>query len=248
MSCVVTISQPMFIPWIGLFEQIRLSDVFIHYDDVQLPQGRSFMPRVQIKTPSGLSWLTAPIDRLRPGNLISETFLVSYTDWRQQHLKKLRDCYAHAPFFELMFKIANEIYACSSDNLSSFNSHAIECISAWLGISPKFTRSSDLGIKGSGTQRLVELCRYFNADTYVTGWGAFNYLDYSQFESNGISVCYMDYEKKIYPQLYGEFTPYVSILDAIANCGPAVSELICSKSIFWKEIQCQTKFRNSRNR
>lgn len=235
MSPSIVISQPMFIPWVGLFEQVRLSDIFIHYDDVQLPQGRNFMSRVQIKTPSGISWLTAPIDRTQPHNLISETFLTSHTDWRQNHLKRLRQCYARAPFFDLMFEIANEIYSYSNNNLAAFNRHAIEHISNWLGLSTKFMCSSDLGIQGASTQRLVELCRHCGADTYITGLGALNYLDHSQFESNRISVRYMTYERKIYPQLHGEFTPYVSILDAIANCGHGASELICSKSTYWKE-------------
>ena len=43
----LVVSQPMFLPWIGLFEQVRLADRFIHYDDVQLPQGRSFISRVK---------------------------------------------------------------------------------------------------------------------------------------------------------------------------------------------------------
>ena len=239
MPCTVVISQPMFIPWVGLFEQVKLSDVFIHYDDVQLPQGRSFMSRVQIKTPAGVSWLTAPINRTHSGNLIGETFLVSYTDWRNNHLKRLQHCYAQAPFFDLMFEIANEIYAYSSNNLAAFNRHAIERISNWLGLAPQFICSSDLGIGGSSTQRLVELCRHFGADTYVTGLGALNYLDYSQFESNKISVRYMAYEMKPYPQLYGEFTPYVSILDAIANSGDKAFELICSNSTYWKEYNDQ---------
>ena len=51
----------MFFPWVGLFEQIRLANVFVHYDDVQLPQGRSFTTRVQLKAPTGVHWLTMPV-------------------------------------------------------------------------------------------------------------------------------------------------------------------------------------------
>lgn len=229
----------MFIPWVGLFEQVRLSDVFIHYDDVQLPQGRSFMSRVQIKTSSGASWLTAPIDRTKSGPLINETALIADTNWREKHLKTLQHCYMHAPFFKLMFEIANEIYSYPSSNLAMFNRHAIEKISGWLALAPKFACSSDLGIGGSSTQRLVDLCRHFGADTYVTGLGALNYLDYDQFESHGISVQYMSYEKRSYPQLYGEFIPCVSILDAIANCGHEASKLICSGSTYWKEYNAK---------
>jgi hypothetical protein len=74
----------------------------------------------------------------------------------------------------------------------------------------------------------------FKCNTYITGWGAKNYIDYSLFESNDIDIQYMDYEKKEYPQLHGEFTPFVSILDLIANVGRAGIENINSKSKSYK--------------
>ena len=37
-----------FLPWSGLFNQIAMSDLFIHYDDVQFSKG-SFVNRVQLK-------------------------------------------------------------------------------------------------------------------------------------------------------------------------------------------------------
>ena len=45
----VVISQPMLFPWVGMFEQVALADVFVHYDDVQFSKG-SFTNRVQLKT------------------------------------------------------------------------------------------------------------------------------------------------------------------------------------------------------
>src|SRR2546426_6682671 len=80
----LVVSQPMFMPWVGLFEQVRLADVFIHYDDVQLPQGRSFVSRVQIKVPTGVMWLSAPLDRKRSGRAINEVLFASRADWRRK--------------------------------------------------------------------------------------------------------------------------------------------------------------------
>ncbi len=235
MQCTVVISQPMFIPWLGLFEQIRLSDIYVHYDDVQLPQGRSFTARVQIKTNSGITWLTAPIDRSHSGHSINETLLINDTRWRNKHIKSLQQWYARAPFRETMLGIAKEVYAYETNNLAEFNRHAIEFISEWLGLKPRFLSSSELGIEGSSTKRLVDLCVYCKADKYVTGLGALKYLDYNQFEEKGILVQYMKYEKTMYPQLHGTFTPYVSILDAIANCGQLTAKLLCSQAVYWKD-------------
>jgi hypothetical protein len=226
----------MFLPWIGLFEQVRLADTFVHYDDVQLPQGRSFMTRVQIKAAGGVSWLTAPVDRARSGRNIDETFLLDEAGWRAKHLKTLRHAYAHAPHFGPMFELAEAVYAHPSANLAEFNAAAVERVAEWLGFTPRFMRSSEMGVEGASTQRLIDLCKATESDVYVTGHGALRYLNHEQFEAEGISVRYMDYRKVPYPQGRGEFTPFVSVLDAIAHCGEGTRDLICSSAVDWRNF------------
>ena len=67
----IVISQSMLFPWIGLMEQIRLADVFVHYNDVQFSKG-SFVNRVQIKTSQGTKWMTVPLENLHLGQRINE--------------------------------------------------------------------------------------------------------------------------------------------------------------------------------
>lgn len=231
----IVISQPMFIPWIGLFEQLRLSDIFVHYDDVQLPQGRSFISRVQIKTNVDMAWLTVPIDRKKSGKLINQTIINGDEAWKKSHLERIKQNYRHSEFFREMFELAEEIYSFEIDNLSLFNINAIEVIANWFGFKTKFYKSSELLIGGTSSERLAAICSHFNATTYITGLGALNYLDYSIFENKNIAVNYMNYKKLEYKQLFGEFVPFVTILDAIANCGDDAKQLICSESIYWKE-------------
>lgn len=236
MSRTLVVSQPMFLPWIGLFEQVRLADVFLHYDDVQLPQGRSFMSRVQIKTADGVHWLTAPIDRQHSGRLLNEVRYIEDRAWRDKHLKTLGHAYARAPHSAMMLELAEAIYAQDTCRLDLFNAHAIETLAGTLGLDTRFERSSESGVGGSSTQRLIDLCLLYQADTYVTGHGAARYLDHEAFEHAGITVRYMDYQLARYEQCGGgAFTPYVSILDAIACCGTGACSLIKSPAIDWKE-------------
>ena len=225
----------MFLPWVGLFEQVRLADTFVHYDDVQLPQGRSFMSRVQVKTPNGTRWLTAPIDRAKSGRLINETVLLPDLEWRRIHLQTLKHCYGKAPHFTTMFDLAREIYACREHNLALFNRHALELIADFMGLGPRFLASSELRIDGTSSARLVHICRALGAQKYITGLGALNYLDYAQFEAAGVAVHYMAYQKRPYKQSHGEFTPYVTVLDAVAHCGTHAAGLLCSASVYWKD-------------
>jgi hypothetical protein len=237
----IVISQPMFFPWMGLFEQIRLADVFVHYDDVQLPSGRSFMNRVQIKTPNGTQWLTAPILR-NEKQIIKDTQFDDTQFWRQKHLKTLKLNYIKAPFHDEMMTIAEELYNLNTPWLCEFNMAAIEKIANYFQLNPRFERSSAFPATSRSTERLLELTRYWKGTCYITGHGARNYLDHSVFEQQGIQVGYMHYELKQYPQLHGAFTPYVSILDLIANTGHNGVNLLCSQCIDWKEfILCTPK-------
>lgn len=236
MARTLVVSQPMFLPWVGLFEQVRLADVFIHYDDVQLPQGRSFMSRVQLKSANGVSWLTVPIDHKKSGKLLNEVVLLESQGWRTKHLRTIQHAYAKRPYFDLMFELVEKIYSRPTDHLAEFNITAIEQIAGWLGLAPEFRRSSTMGVAGASTERLVDLCEVVNSDVYVTGHGALNYLNHQQFEDKGISVRYMDYQKLPYEQGHIEFTPYVSILDAIANCGERTRDLLCSDAVYWRDL------------
>ena len=232
----VVVSQPMFMPWIGIFEQVKLADVFIHYDDIKRPGGGSFMTRVQIKTTEGTQWLSAPIDKQRSDWLLSETFMVADKGWRERHLEFIRQSYRHASYFALMTKLAEEIYSYPGDDLAGFNQHGIELIANWLGLDTLFAVSSDLSISGASTQRVVDICKHFDASDYLTGHGALKYLDHEMFEVNNIDVSYVNYDLSPYEQLHGEFTPYVSILDAIANIGHQTAGLMTSATVGWREF------------
>ena len=46
----------------------------------------------------------------------------------------------------------------------------------------------------------------------------------------------MGYQKIPYPQQYGEFTPYVTGLDLVANCGLDGRNIIKSLAIKWVDF------------
>ena len=97
-------------------------------------------------------------------------------------------------------------------------------------------RSSALKTEGTAWRRLLSIVKAVGGTRYVTAHGAANYLDHEAFERAGIAVEYMDYSKTPYPQLHGEFTPYVSIVDLIANLGTAAHAAIRPKTIPWRDF------------
>jgi hypothetical protein len=233
----IVISQPMFFPWVGLFEQIRLADSYIHYDDVQFSKG-SFVNRVQIKTSEGFKWLTVPLANLKLGQKIREVHINYQQDWQTQHVQFLSQTYAKSPFKNEMLDVVNYVYSCSYDTISDLAIASINAVCKYFGIAhfERFLYSSKLGIPGKSSQRVLDIIKLLDGHTYITGHGARNYLDHELFEQNGIIVEYMVYQKTPYPQLHGEFNPHVSILDLIANVGHEGIQLIHSDSKYWKEF------------
>lgn len=236
MSTVV-ISQPMFFPWVGLFEQIRLADVYVHYDDAQFSKG-GFSNRVQFKTSTGSRWLTVPLLDLHLGQAINQVQLQPKKDWQTGHLAMLEQAYRGAPYRDAMLGLVHDVYAPEASGLADLAARSIEAVCQYFGIATGrvFVSSSSLGISGVSSQRVLDVVKSLGGDTYVTGHGARDYLDHELFDNAGVEVRYLAYRKTPYPQLHGEFTPYVSVLDLIANVGNEGAKWINSPSVNWKEF------------
>src|ERR1700751_1061500 len=95
----IVISQPMYFPWVGMLEQIRLSDLYVHLDDAQFSKG-SLTNRVQIKTAKGSQWMTIPLEGLHLGQRILELRTRETEPWRRNHLELIESAFAGAPFVE----------------------------------------------------------------------------------------------------------------------------------------------------
>ena len=234
--CIV-ISQPMYFPWVGMLEQIRLCDTFVFYDDVQFSRG-SFSNRVQIKTNAGIRWLNVPLNNQHLGQLLNEVEIQRGSEWRGRHMDRLRQAYMTAPYKGEMLDLVDEVLSCEYDSLAELSKASMLALIEYFDLKTNkiFAESSTLPVSGRSTQRVVDLCRYFQAKSYLTGHGARNYLEYSIFEAQGIDVFYAGYGLKEYSQAHGPFTPYVTALDLVAHCGKAGGAYISGKPISWREF------------
>lgn len=233
----VVITQPMYFPWVGILEQARLADVFVHYDDVQLAS-RSFSNRVQVKTSVGAQWLTVPIRRHSRGCLINEVEVDYRTDWQRSHKDKLKQAYSAAPFKSDMLDLVEQVISIKYNNLAELSIATTMSLLNYFSLNTNktFFRSRDLKIGDSSTRRLVNICGRLQARAYLTGHGAKNYLQHEAFEAEGIDVEYIDYGMVPYPQLHGPFTPYVTALDLVAHCGRDGAANIAGKPIAWRDF------------
>jgi hypothetical protein len=233
----VVISQPMFFPWVGMLEQVALSNVYVHYADVQFSKG-SFTNRVQVKTQLGSRWLTVPLAGLRFGQRIDEVRIHTAQDWRVMHRALLESAYEASPYRQDMLNLVDSVYSHPYETIAELSDASLMALCAYFDIKRerRFVDASVLGIAGASSRRVLDIVHAVGGTHYVTGHGARHYLDHALFEAEGIEVSYMDYRLLPYPQLHGPFTPYVSALDLVANMGPEGRRVICSGTKDWKKF------------
>jgi hypothetical protein len=204
----------------GFFEQIYRSDVFVIYDDVQYDK-EGWRNRNRIKSANGVQWLTVPIlFRLSEAKLITEVKIDNKINWCKKHLATIKQNYAKAPFFKNYIGLFEDAYSRDWEYLVDLDMFFINGLTMFLGMGDKkIVRSSVLNIMGDRIERLINLCKFFGANTFYEGIAGKDYIEESLFRDHGIKVEYQDYVHPVYQQLYGDFIPYLSVIDLIFNHG-----------------------------
>jgi WbqC-like protein family len=216
----VAILQSNYIPWKGYFDMIAAVDEFILYDDMQFTR-RDWRNRNQIKTPQGVHWLTVPVQvKGKYDQKIRDTE-IDGSDWALLHWKALVQNYRRAPHFDEVAALIESLYLAGAyTNISQLNRRFIEVVCGYLGIKTVISNSWDYTLIDGKTERLADLCKQVGGSEYISGPAAKDYVEENVFTEQGIKLTWFDYsDYPEYPQLWGEFTPGVTILDLLFNCG-----------------------------
>lgn len=233
---ILTAHQPVYLPWLGLFHKIALADKFISFDQVQY-QPKDWNNRNKIKTPQGLIWLSVPV--LRKGYLektITDIEINNNEPWARKHLKSLQVAYAKAPYFIKYFDFFEDTYNRRWDSLVELNAYMLNWFLETLGIDISVHSAAEWAFRGEKSDLVLDMCKQVKADTYIFGALGKDYADVSAFESAGVRVIFQEYNHPTYSQLYGEFAPYLSIVDLLFNCGDESLDILLSGNIKRDEL------------
>ncbi len=228
----VVISQPTYLPWAGYFRIMKEADVYVFLDNVQFEQ-RSWQSRNRIKSVNKFVWLSIPTHHEAFGK-ITDVEIDNSQPWQRQHFHAIKSCYGKAPYFNNYSSFLKSVYETKWNELVLLNIYLIKYFAAQLGLSPTFVRASKLGLEGKRTNLLLDICKMFGANRYVSSIGAKNYMQTdgakSVFEKENIKVEFLEVPTLKYPQLFGEFIPELSIVDLLFNCGLDSSKILFGKN------------------
>jgi len=219
----IGIIQSSYIPWKGYFDIIHDVDTFVFLEDVQYTK-QDWRNRNKVKVREGTGWITVPVkdSKHHMRQKLCDVVIDSGRNWQRVHFDTFRMHYSQAKHYSRYAHLLDEFYLHRRwHHLSEMNIHFTTKICEVLGIETELLSSVDHEFSGIGTDRLIEICQYFQAGCFLTGPRAREYLDEEKTADAGIEVEYKDYSGyPEYPQLFPPFDHHVTVLDLIFNCGP----------------------------
>ena len=219
MRCAVM--QPTYFPWAGYFNLIKAADIFVFLDDAQFERG-SWQNRNRVLLKGEPHWLTVPVIREHLGDAINQVRTDDKLSWRRKHLTLLRQVYGGHPFGADIMSLSERLVADETiTHLAALNMRIVSDICKGFGLNTRLLRSSELGIQGSRSERLVRMCEHLNCDEYLSPPGALQYLTEDRFcDTTTVRLLINEYLPEAYVQRgSAQFVSHLSIIDVVANLG-----------------------------
>lgn len=231
---IVSAHQPAYLPWLGYFHKMSLCDTFVYYEHVAQSK-KDFTARNRVKTSQGSQWLSVPVRKGESTRI--QDLQVDGRDWQRVHFKTLLSCYGKATYSSRYMGDFEALYLGHYDNFSDMNLKFTQVLMKMLGLEVQIIRSPDLGINLSKNDGIFQMMEKLGAKKIVFGAHGRDYVDISSYKERGIKCYFQDYKHPEYPQLFGLFEPYMSIVDLIFNCGPNSLSILKSGNKLKSEIE-----------
>lgn len=232
----LAIMQPVYMPWLGYFEQIAVCDEFMFFDNVQYTR-RDWRNRNKIRTLTGWQWLIIPVKREGLDTIINDAKIDYGTNWQRKHMAAIKNNYSKSPYFEDIFEILRPYYERRYIHLIDITIPLIKDLAAYLQLGGNYSYASDYpNREEKSADRVIALCHARDAKIAYTGPRAKNYTSVEYFKQQGIDFIFQDYQHPIYKQRGKGFESHMSIIDLLMNYGPDSREILLSSPppIFYK--------------
>ena len=226
---IVTIHQPNYFPYLGFFQKVLLSDIYIILDRAQFEF--DITNRNKIITPEG-SWsrISVPIKKGQKFFEIRNVEINNDQPWAEKNWDLIHKSYNDSPFFDLYKTTLNSVFKKKWNLIFDLNFYTLKKVLEWLNIKTEIIFDSELDVAGKSSEHLLNICKKLGATKYLSGPGGRDYLNEKIFEQNKIKVEYQKYDPIIYPQKYAKsFVPNLSTLDLLFNVGSDSKKLITKR-------------------
>lgn len=211
---ILASNQPYFLPYIGYWQLIAASDVFLIGDDYNfirhgwIHRNRSF----NFGTPT---YFGITLKHASSFSVINEMEILSLQ--RDKLMRRMQNEYTHAPFREQGLELLDRVLDTPERNLNAFLTRSIHIVCDTLDIRTPIRHTSELANRDSFRReyRIYDYCHRLGADTYLNPIGGMALYDKVAFREQGLELRFLKSGLPRYRQFGDDFIPSLSILDML---------------------------------
>ncbi|MFH1358969.1 MAG: WbqC family protein [archaeon] len=231
---IVSAHQPNFMPYLGFFDKMRKSDIFVIRDEVLFVK-KDYHQRNRIRINGNdnfnnpqFKWLKVPVESIEDyimHILIKKDYEIKNVGWNIRMLNEIKASYKGSKFFDEFYAQLKFIFDNSDDKLLSLNMKIINFLKDVFNIDCEIVMASELGLKennyseSDASEDLANICKELNADVYLSGFGGKEYLDLNPFKNKNIKLEFQDFNHPVYKQKFPGFIPNMAAIDALFCLG-----------------------------
>ena len=193
--------QPYFFPYIGYFQLIAASNVFVLHDDVQYIVG-GWVNRNRILLNGEARMITFPVQKAASVLPIKARSYVSGNQGLRHIINQVKQAYVKAPGYRQVFPLIEELLMFADRNVARFNENLIRHICDFIGIKTSIITSSGLDKDDglSGQERVLDICQRVGATEYTNPIGGARLYQQEAFQSCGITLHFLAAQDERYRQ------------------------------------------------
>ena len=215
----LSIMQPYFLPYLGYWQLIASTDVFVIYDDVNFIKG-GWINRNRYLYQGQPKYFNLIMSGASSNKKINEVGLMK--DSRYNPGKKLLStfqmAYQKAPMYHEILPLLEDILLYDTDILDPYLKHSIRLICQYLEIPARILIASQITEKNNqlaGKDKVINICRCLKADTYINASGGRELYHQEEFQKAGLNLYFIEMDPIEYPQFGDPFVPGLSIVDVL---------------------------------
>ena len=217
----VAIMQPYLFPYIGYFNLLSASDIFVFYDDVNFKK-KSWINRNYINYNGNKFLFTLPLEKASQNKKINEINIFDLESFKKSFMKNLYFAYSKTSYYEDTISYIESVFSLDFPSISNMCINSIILFCDYLNLQKTFYKSSILSPDSKNlekSKRLIHIVNKLNSDTYINNESGSLLYNKDNFQRHNISLEFVRPIFKEYKQSNEKliFHRGLSIIDLMMN-------------------------------
>lgn len=207
--------QPYILPYIGYYQLIKSVDVFVVYDNIKYTK-KGWINRNRFLLSGRDEIFSLPLKAASDSLDICDRYISADFD-SKKIINRFVAAYKNSPQFFKTIPIIERVLNFGEKNLFAYILFSLKEVCDFLQITTPIVVSSSLDVDHSlkGQDRVLEICRHLNAETYINSIGGCDLYSHEVFFDHGVDLKFLRPKFFDYQQFGGCFVPWLSVLDVM---------------------------------